>query len=251
MASMSVITTINKLCGHSDAEPIHYHTAKEREAEKHVLRKMICSQCSQKIRGMLDAPSEKPLSYSVDPLRGTAPQISWATKIRDKHKLTYGCVLMTAKERAEEGDRASLGLYRAMLALFGITDSGYWIEISKNPLNFWHFKRDAERFLMPEVERLPQKVRSQRVTGETPYEHLRRLNPGLLERIRTTSPSPIDTTLVTGHAEPFPQRAKGEMVAAVVGLMHESVPFPELIVDQLEAMRAKKYASQCMAEHHD
>ena len=116
-----------------------------------------------------------------------------------------------------------------MLALFGITDSGYWIEISKNPLNFWQYKRDAERLLMHEVERSPKMIRIQRVTGETPYEHLRRLNPGLLERIRTTSPTPIDPTLATSHGEPISQQAKGEMVAAVVGLMHESVPFPELI----------------------
>ncbi|MDT8924712.1 hypothetical protein RBE51_18035 [Pseudomonas taiwanensis] len=192
---MNISSQVKKVCGHTEADSIHFKTAREREEEKRISSRMVCLECSRKMQGWLNEPGVEEMDFSLEPLTGTVKQVPWATDLRNKQKQQLGRSLMTAMDAAAQGDLAALGLYRALLVFFGITDSGFWIANSKSPLGFWHFKSDAERLLREDHDFESYRKRSAgNSSGETAYATLKRLDPSLLARIRQAVPSTPTTS---------------------------------------------------------
>jgi len=190
MSSINISSQVKKICGHTEADSIHYKTAREREEEKRLSGRMVCLECSRKMQGWLNEPGAEDMDFTLEPLTGTVKQVPWATELRNKQKQVLGRSLMTTMHAAAQGDLAALGLYRALLVFFGIRDSAFWIENSKAPLGFWQFKSDAERLLREDLDFDSYRKRTAgKPSGETAYARLKRLDPSLLARIRLAVPS--------------------------------------------------------------
>ena len=224
MGSVNISSQLKKLCGHTEIDSIHYKTARERDEEKRISSRMFCRECSARMEGWFKNPGDAEMDFSLEPIKGIGKQIPWATDLRNKQVKILGPVLMTAMSEAGRGDIAALGLYRALLVFFGIKEARFWIDNSKTPIGFWHFKSDAERLVRSDDDctrdwrKKPVKLTGQ----ESAYTVLSVYDASLLNRIRSANPlTPTieESPAAPSPGNPFAHGSKEDLINCIVALM--------------------------------